>query len=81
MNNEDKSDESDVEIELDNKPEKDETEEELERLVFGDSAGFRDGLRDLLHDQQNDSDDDDAARGLEGLEDAQVGEGTSTSML
>lgn len=33
-------------------PEKDETEEKLEKLLFGDDAGFLEGLRTHLADQQ-----------------------------
>ncbi|GAB7340958.1 hypothetical protein MBLNU457_7300t2 [Dothideomycetes sp. NU457] len=48
---------------------KDDVEEELERLVFGDSAGFREGLRDFggaaVDDDEGDAQDD----GLEGIAD------------
>ncbi|KAF2747124.1 U3 small nucleolar RNA-associated protein-like protein [Sporormia fimetaria CBS 119925] len=43
-------DEGSVDVEMDDEeqaPEKDDSEEELERLVFGDSAGFRAGLDDF----------------------------------
>lgn len=69
------SDESEAEIVVDGELEKDETEEELERLVFGDSTAFRDGLRDFDPEA---GDEDiagyDATTGLEGLDDAQVGQ-------
>ena len=66
---------SDIDIEVDGVEEKDETEQELERLVFGDSAGFREGLRDFALDRQESESEDgeDAAVGLEGLDDADVG--------
>ena len=41
---------SDVEFVTEAELEKDEAEEELERLVFGDSEGFREGLRDFKLD-------------------------------
>lgn len=67
--------ESDVEINVDGEPEKDETEQELERLVFGDSAGFRDGLRESSDVEVEDSEqEEEGATGLEGLDDAQVGQ-------
>ena len=66
-------DESEAEIIVDGEIEKDETEEELERLVFGDSTGFREGLRDF--DAEDISEPDyDATTGFEGLDDAQVGQ-------
>ncbi|KAI5363876.1 putative U3 small nucleolar RNA-associated protein [Septoria linicola] len=66
-------DESEAEIVVDGEIEKDETEEELERLVFGDSVGFRDGLRDFdREDEQDEAADNDATTGLEGLDDAQL---------
>ena len=56
--------------------EKDDTEIELEKLVFGDSAGFREGLRDFAIDKQQDYDQaaGESAAGLEGLDDADVGQ-------
>lgn len=67
--------ESSIDIQLDDEPEKDETEQELERLVFGDSAGFRDGIRDFsLEGQEDSAGEDGATTGLEGLDDAQVGQ-------
>jgi U3 small nucleolar RNA-associated protein 18 len=52
--------------------EKDETEEELERLIFGDSTTFRKQLQSedtavLAHAQEKEE------TGLEGLDDADVG--------
>ncbi|KAI7356884.1 WD40 repeat-like protein [Hortaea werneckii] len=71
------ADESDVEFQLDGEPERDETERELERLVFGDSAGFREGLDDAAHDdepseQEDDEEEDGEGQpsGMEGLDDA-----------
>ena len=72
----DAADDSDVDIIMDNEPEKDEAEEELERLVFGDEAGFREGLRDLGsedEDQDEDAGEGAVRTGLEGLDDADVG--------
>ncbi|KAF2211230.1 hypothetical protein CERZMDRAFT_98544 [Cercospora zeae-maydis SCOH1-5] len=67
------SDESDAGIVVDGEPEKDETEEELERLVFGDSTAFRTGLRDFDPEAEDeDGVDYDATTGLEGLDDAQL---------
>lgn len=75
------ADESDVEFQLDGEPERDETERELERLVFGDSAGFREGLDDAAHDdepleQEDDEEEDGEGQpsGMEGLDDAAVGQ-------
>lgn len=67
---------SDVEINVDGVPEKDETEEELERLVFGDGAGFRAALArtSVDEDAEAQDQDDDGMTGLEGLDDAQVGQ-------
>uniref|UniRef100_A0A2D3URM3 Related to UTP18 Possible U3 snoRNP protein involved in maturation of pre-18S rRNA n=1 Tax=Ramularia collo-cygni TaxID=112498 RepID=A0A2D3URM3_9PEZI len=71
MNDEEEGDsgeesESEVEIMLDNEIPKDETEAELERLVFGDSGAFREGLKDF----NPDGEEDDGVGGLEGLDDA-----------
>jgi hypothetical protein len=74
-------DESDAEIIVDGELDKDETEEELERLVFGDSAAFREGLKDFTleeyheHEDEGEHDGDATTSGLEGLDDAQVGRG------
>ena len=66
---------SDVEIEVgDGELEKDETEEELERLVFGDSSGWREGLRDSAPGEGEEQEQDDGTTGLEGLDNAQVGQ-------
>lgn len=68
------SDASDVEFELGGEPEQDDTEEELEQLVFGDSAGFRRGLKALAKERDAEVEEDaQAITGLEGLEDADVG--------
>jgi len=65
---------SDVEFVTNGDMEKDEAEEELERLVFGDSEGFREGLKDFrLNDEEDEEgEDSDAQGGLEGLDDADV---------
>ena len=65
---------SDVEFVTEGDLEKDEAEEELERLVFGDSEGFREGLKDFkLNDEDaEEGEDSDAQGGLEGLDDADV---------
>lgn len=65
---------SDVEFVTEAELEKDEAEEELERLVFGDSEGFREGLRDfkLDDDEAEEHGDDSDASGLEGMDDADV---------
>ena len=67
-------DESDVEFELDAEMEKDEKEEELERLVFGDSAGFKAGLKSLARIESEEEEQANIHTGLEGLEDADVGQ-------
>ncbi|EME42556.1 hypothetical protein DOTSEDRAFT_73415 [Dothistroma septosporum NZE10] len=65
--------ESDVDIIVDGELDKDETEEELERLVFGDSVGFRDGLKDVhMEDAENQDEDEDVTGGMQGLDDAQL---------
>jgi U3 small nucleolar RNA-associated protein 18 len=66
---------SDVEFVTEAELEKDEAEEELERLVFGDSEGFREGLRDFKLDDdeaEEDGDESDAQDGLRGMDDADV---------
>lgn len=60
--------ESDVEISVESEAEQDETEEELEHLVFGDRAGFRERLKSFPN-----KDVSEDATGLEGLDDAEVG--------
>lgn len=68
-------DESEAEIVVDGDLEKDEMEEELERLVFGDSVGFREGLQDFGQEDEEggeEQDEEDGTTGLEGLDDAQV---------
>lgn len=60
---------------------KDDTELELERLVFGDSAGFREGLQSsALADRAVEEDDGEAAA-LDGLDDADVGQALSKPCL
>ena len=72
--NDEVEDESDVYVELDSAPEKDESEEELERLVFGDSAGFREGIQNFALVADDEEQDANGRTGLEGLEDADVGQ-------
>lgn len=72
MEQEEEDEDSDIEVNLGGELERDETEEELERLVFGDSAGFREGLKEFsLGDDE--ADEQHGANGLAGLEDADVG--------
>lgn len=68
---EEMEDESELE---DEESEKDETEIELERLVFGDSAGFREGLQGSALATREDEEDEEQATGLDGLDDADVGQ-------
>ena len=73
------ADDSDVEFQLDGEPERDETERELERLVFGDSAGFREGLDnatldDEVSEPEDEEDEEGQPSGVEGLDDAAVGQ-------
>lgn len=70
---------SDVEFELDAEPEKSEGEEELERLVFGDTAGFKENLKSSALAKAESEDSDDGITGLEGLDDADVGQAFKTS--
>ncbi|KAK4898285.1 U3 snoRNP protein [Elasticomyces elasticus] len=68
-------DDSDVEFVLDREPEKDAVELELERLVFGDSAGFRAGLGELAVQDGDDIEEDEEGEegtGYEGVEDADL---------
>jgi hypothetical protein len=58
-------------------PEKDETEEKLEKLLFGEDAGFLEGLKARSADQQlivrTSSDDEDIGdKGLESIADENV---------
>lgn len=64
---------SDVDFQLDVEEEKSEAEEELERLVFGDTAGFKENLRSSALASAQLEDSDDGITGLEGLDDADVG--------
>nr|POE93494.1 putative u3 small nucleolar rna-associated protein 18 [Quercus suber] len=68
---ESEDDELDLEVKLDGERTKDQTEEELERLVFGDSAGFRDGLKDFVLDDDDDN-KQEVEGGLDGLENADL---------
>lgn len=66
---------SDVEVVTEGNLEKDAAEEELERLVFGDSEGFREGLKDFnLDDEEAGEGEDESASedGLAGMDDADV---------
>nr|OQO31750.1 hypothetical protein B0A51_00652 [Rachicladosporium sp. CCFEE 5018] len=67
-------DDSDVEFDLGDGDEeeeaKDEDEAELERLVFGDSKGFRENLKNFSLDSEKDDEDGAGETGLEGLDDA-----------
>ncbi|KAK6388855.1 U3 snoRNP protein, partial [Oleoguttula sp. CCFEE 5521] len=66
-------DDSDVEFELgddDEEEAKDDDEAELERLVFGDSDGFRENLKNFSLDNDEDEEDGPRETGLEGLDDA-----------
>jgi hypothetical protein len=67
------SEASEVEFEVQSLPEKDETEEELEQLAFGDSAGFRKGLSSFAAGREQEE-EDQPGTGLEGLDDADVGQ-------
>ncbi len=64
---------SDVEIEVEEEIQKDDTEQELERLVFGDRAGFKDSLAKFSAEQTVAIPETDENTGLEGLDDADVG--------
>ena len=68
---------SEVESDTGSQLEKDETEEELEHLVFGDSAGFRERLRSFPQEDAAEGADDENITGLEGLDDAEVGQAAS----
>lgn len=61
--------EDDVEITMDNEVEKDATETELERLVFGNRGAFRAELRKKF-DAEDEDEDEDGIKGLDGLDDA-----------
>jgi U3 small nucleolar RNA-associated protein 18 len=60
---EDESEEEDGSVDIimdqDDVPEKDDSEEELERMVFGDSAGFKAGLHDFALDPSGAAFDDE----------------------
>ena len=76
-------DEVDVESEVDSEPEKDATEEELERVVFGDSAGFREGLGNWALEEEEEEEEEEESEGndtsgLEGLDNADVGQALKT---
>lgn len=65
---------SDIEFAIDEDAEKSETEEELERIIFGDSAGFRQGLKNSALERVDQEESSDDATGLEALADADVGQ-------
>lgn len=78
---EDEEAEDDVDMEDDDEQsEKDETEIELERLVFGDSAGFRDGLKGSAL-ALREGEESEEGTGLDGLDDADVGQALTTQRL
>jgi hypothetical protein len=66
--------ESDVEFNMESEPVKDETEEELEQLVFGDRAGFRERLKSFPQQNTLEGAAEQEGTGLEGLDDAEVGQ-------
>lgn len=70
----DGEEESDVDVRLDVESDKSEAEEELERLVFGDAAGFRQNLKELARGNVDDEVFAEGTTGLEGLDDADVGQ-------
>lgn len=61
-------------IESESEVEKSETEEELERLVFGDVDGFRTNLKGFESEQVELDGTANEGTGLEGLDDADVGQ-------
>ncbi|KAK5115496.1 hypothetical protein LTR62_001155 [Meristemomyces frigidus] len=68
-------DDSDVDFVLDGEGGKDETEEWLERAIFGDSAGFRQNLKEIAVVEKEDGEPEEtseAAKGLEELDDADL---------
>jgi hypothetical protein len=67
--------ESAVDFVMGGEPEKDEEELELERVLFGDSAGFRQGLGQIAAIDDEPAGEDEGTTGLQGLEDADVGLG------
>ena len=77
---EEEDSESEVESDADSELEKDEAEEELEHLVFGDSAGFRERLRSFPQEDTAAGEDDENITGLEGLDDAQVGQASNLAI-
>ena len=77
----DNEDGSVVEFEVDGEAEKSETEEELERLVFGDASAFRQGLKDFAGQVGEEEEAVHGSTGLEGLDDADVGEASTYCFL
>jgi U3 small nucleolar RNA-associated protein 18 len=71
---EDEYNDSEMQSDAEGEMEKDETEEELEHLVFGDSAGFRERLKSFPQDDAAGVEDEQDMTGLEGLDDAEVGQ-------
>jgi hypothetical protein len=65
---------SEIESDAEGAVEKDETEEELEHLVFGDGAGFRERLKSFPQGDVSRGEDEQDITGLEGLDDAEVGQ-------
>lgn len=75
ISREDEDEEMDDEIDgEDEESDKDDGEIELERLVFGDSAGFREGLKASALARRDEVEDDEQTTGLDGLDDADVGQ-------
>ena len=70
----DDPDSVDIQSEVESEPEKDETELELEKLVFGDSVGFRERLKGFSQRDIKEGEDGREDTGLEGLDDADVGQ-------
>lgn len=88
--NRDESSDGEDHFDSDDPMEKDETEVELEKLVFGDDAGFLEGLRSHgqeiarsdfseLEESEDVKGDDREDEGLEGFADADVTISSSTT--
>lgn len=73
--------ESEVESDVSSELEKDEVEEELEHLVFGDSAGFRERLKSFPQEDGVEGENEQGVTGLEGLDDAEVGQASILIVL
>jgi hypothetical protein len=66
------ADEDEDEVMSDSSEEKDEAEQELERLVFGDAEGFKDELKSFRRETYAVEDDEEDADQLAGIADADV---------